>query len=168
MVKILLLNFFKPDFISKWLINENYDGEIEKRLSILGADLLIKSLNLIESGNSKFIEQKNAEATYAKKIEKNETKINWNLDANRVLAHIHGLSPNPGAWFEFENERYKILKAKISQLEGKKGLAINDNLMIACKTHSIKILELQRQGKKKQNADEFLLGKKINKDTNLN
>ena len=143
-------------------------GEIEKRLSILGADLLIKSLNLIESGNSKFIEQKNAEATYAKKIEKNETKINWNLDANRVLAHIHGLSPNPGAWFEFENERYKILKAKISQLEGKKGLAINDNLMIACKSHSIKILELQRQGKKKQNADEFLLGKKINKDTNLN
>ena len=142
-------------------------GEVEKRLSILGADLLIESLNSIESRNLKFIEQLNSEATYAKKIDKNETRINWTMDANKVLAHIHGLSPSPGAWFEFEKERFKILKAKISKLGGKTGSVIDDRLSVACKSNSIEIVELQRQGKKKQNTKEFLLGRKIKKGSIL-
>ena len=147
--------------------NETH-GEIEKKLSLIGADLLIESLTSIESGILKPTEQIHVEATYAKKINKNETKINWNLDANKVLAHIHGLSPRPGAWFNYKNERFKILKAKISSQNGKQGLVINKNLIIACKTNSIQILELQREGKTKQTAKEFLLGKKISKNYFLN
>ena len=114
-------------------------------------------------GNSKFVDQDASKATYAKKIDKNETKINWNKDANKVLAHIHGLSPNPGAWFEFDKERFKVLKAKVSSENGKSGHVIEDNLTVGCETRAIQILELQRQGKKKQTTKEFLLGKKITK-----
>ena len=142
-------------------------GEIEKQLSIIGANLLIESLKNIEDGNSKFIDQAHSEATYAKKIDKSETKISWNLDANKVLAHIHGLSPSPGAWFEYENERYKILRAKISAATGKPSSVLDENLTVACKSNSIQILELQRQGKNKQTTKEFLLGKKISKGTIL-
>ena len=142
-------------------------GEIEEQLSIEGANLLIESLKLIKTGNSKFINQNHSESTYAKKIEKNETKINWNLNANKVLRHIHGLSPNPGAWFQYKKERFKVLRVKISSKNGKAGLVIDDNLTIACNLDSIQILELQRQGKNKQNAKDFLLGSKINKGTIL-
>ncbi len=138
-------------------------GEIEKNLSIIGADLLVKSLKTIEDGNSKFVDQMHSQATYAKKIDKEETKINWSLDSDKVLAHIHGLSPNPGAWFNYENERFKVLRAAKSSAAGNPGTLLDGNLTIACKSNSIQILEIQRQGKNKQNTKDFLLGKKIRK-----
>ena len=95
-----------------------------------------------------------------KKIDKNETKINWSLDANKVIAHIHGLSPNPGAWFEHENERFKVLRANKSAASGNPGTLLDESLTIACKSNSIQILEIQRQGKNKQTTKDFLLGKK--------
>ena len=154
-----------PVLVSKELeLNPNHThGEIEKKLSLEGSNLLIESLKIILTENPKFIAQDHSKATYAKKIDKNETKINWNKDANKVLAHIHGLSPNPGAWFEFDKERYKVLKAKISLESGKSGYVLDDNLTIGCETGAIQILELQRQGKNKQTTKEFLLGKKINR-----
>ena len=142
-------------------------GEIEKKLSIIGSNLLIESLKKIKEDNFKFIEQNHSEATYAKKINKNETKINWKLDANKVLAHIHGLSPNPGAWFEYEKERFKVLTAKVTADRGKPSLVLNENLIIGCKLNSIQILEIQRQGKNKQSSKEFLQGKKISKGSML-
>jgi len=146
--------------------NETH-GEIEKKLSIMGANLLIESLKTLEVGSSKFIDQNHTEATHAKKIDKSETKINWNFDASKVLAHIHGLSPNPGSWFVYEKERFKVLRAKISTDKGKPGFILDDNLTIGCKSNSIQILELQRQGRNKQTAKEFLLGKKISKSSIL-
>ena len=122
-------------------------GEVEKKLSLIGANLLVESLKSIENGTLKFVEQVSKDATYAKKIDKKESKINWNLDANKVLAHVHGLSPSPGAWFNYENERFKVLKAQISLKRGKQGSVIDENLTIACQSNSIQILELQRQGK---------------------
>ncbi len=159
-----------PVLVSKELeLDQNLThGEVEKKLSIIGSNLLIESLKNIEKGNLKFIDQKHSEATYAKKINKSETKIDWNLDANKVLTHIHGLSPSPGAWFEYENERFKVLKAKISKDKGRYGCVLDENLTVACKSNSIQILELQRQGKKKQTSKEFLLGKKIIRNSILN
>ena len=142
-------------------------GQTEKRLSKIGADLLIESLKSIEDRDAKFTDQIHSEATYAKKVDKTETKINWNLDASKVLAHIHGLSPNPGAWFEYENERFKVLQAKISTSNGKLSSVLDENLTVACKSNSIQILELQRQGKNKQTTKEFLMGKKISSGTIL-
>ena len=142
-------------------------GEIEKRLSLEGANLLLKSLKNIQDGKSQFLNQFDSEATYAKKIVKTETKINWNLDAKRVLAHIHGLSPKPGAWFEYKNERFKVLKAKLSKLNGESSYVLDDKLTIGCKSNAVQILELQRQGKNKQTVKEFLLGNKITRNTIL-
>ncbi len=138
-------------------------GEMEKKLSEEGANLLVNSLETIKNGNPRFIDQDNSQATYAKKIEKSETKINWNMDANKVLAHIHALSPSPGAWFEHENERFKVLRGKISLENGKSGQVLDENLTVGCGSDSIQILEIQRQGKNIQTAKEFLLGKKISK-----
>jgi len=142
-------------------------GEIEKKLSVIGAEVLIESLKKIKDGKAKFIDQVHSEATYANKIDKTETKINWSLDANKVIRHIHGLSPNPGAWFEYENERFKVLRAKKLSGIGKPGSILDENLTIACKSDSIQILEIQRQGKNKQTAKDFLLGKKISKGSIL-
>ena len=157
---VLISKKFKLD------TNKNH-GEIEKKLSLEGASLLIKSLKEIENVKTKYESQDPSLATYAKKISKNETKINWNHDAEKVLSHINGLSPNPGAWFELKNERFKVLKAETSLENGKQGFTLDDNLTIGCKLNSIKILEIQRQGKNKQTTKEFLLGKKINKGISL-
>ena len=158
-----------PVLVSKEIeLDQNVThGEIEKKLSITGANLLIQSLKLIESGDPKFIDQDNSQGTYAKKIDKNEAKIDWKIDANKVLAHIHGLSPSPGAWFEFEHERFKVLRAKLSSENGKSGYVLDENLIIGCGSNAIQILEIQRQGKNKQTTKDFLLGKKISKGTIL-
>ena len=154
---------------SKFNLDQNLThGEIEKKLSLIGADLLIESLKNIKNENIKLINQDHSNATYAKKIDKNETKINWNLDSIKVLAHIHAMSPMPGAWFEYEKERFKVLKARATLENGKPGSVIGKNLIIACKSNSIEVLELQRQGKNKQSAKEFLLGKKIDVGAILN
>ena len=142
-------------------------GEIQKKLSVIGSDLLIESLKNIENDKAKFIDQIHSNSTYAKKIDKNETKINWRLDANKVIAYIHGLSPNPGAWFEYENERFKVLRANKSAASDNPGTLLDENLTIACKSDSIQILEIQRQGKNKQITKDFLMGKKISKGSIL-
>jgi methionyl-tRNA formyltransferase len=158
-----------PVLISKgFQLDKNLTyGEAEKKLSETGAKLLLENIKKIEEENPKFKDQIHSNATYAKKINKNETKINWNLDANIVLSHVNAISPSPGAWFEHKNERYKVLKAKFSNASGKPSLVIDNKLTIACKSNSIQILELQRQGKKKQLTEDFLLGKKIDKGTAL-
>ena len=146
--------------------NSTY-GEVESSLSVMGANLLIEALQQIQIKKADFKNQINSEATYAKKINKNESKINWNLNAEDVVAHIHGLSPNPGAWFEYKNSRFKVLRARQCSKNGKPGLVIDDNLVIGCKSNSVEILEIQKQGKNKQLTKEFLLGNKITKGTNL-
>ena len=159
-----------PVLASKELSLDQNDthGEIEKKLSIMGSNLLIESLKTMTIGTYKFTNQNHTLATYAKKIEKSETKINWKLEAKKVLAHIHGLSPNPGAWFEYEKERFKILRAKVVLKNGKSGQVLDENLTVACGSSSIQILELQRQGKNKQTSKEFLLGNKIIKGSVFN
>ena len=158
-----------PVFLKKELSldsNMTY-GEIEEKLSIIGAGLLIESLKKIEKGEAKFVDQVHTKATYARKIDKTETKINWNLEANKVIRHVHALSPNPGAWFEYDNERFKVLRVIKSKKSGKAGNVLDGELTIGCKSDSIQILEIQRQGKNKQSVKEFLLGTKIVNGSNL-
>ena len=143
-------------------INENIDTlTLSKVLSKLGANSILNAVNKIEKGEAKFQEQNHSEATYAKKISKIEGQINWKESAKKVLAKINGLNPNPGAWFQFNNERYKVWKAKIVNENSEPGKTVDDKLTIACKEQSIKILEIQKEGKNKQAIDQFLLGNKI-------
>jgi len=141
--------------------------DLSNKLSDLSSKLILECIDEIEGGKAKFMDQEEQKATYAKKINKEEGKINWDNSAENILAQINSLLPNPGAWFSFMGERYKILKASISEAEGEKGKVIDNNLTIACKSKSIKVNEIQRQGKNKQSTSEFLLGSKIKKETAL-
>jgi len=143
-------------------LNENIDTLIlSKLLSQLGAKSLINAIEKIEKNEANFIEQNHDEATYAKKITKDESEIKWDQNANLILSKINGLNPNPGAWFKYKKERYKVLKAKISNGIGSQGVTIDNNLTVACKDKSISIIEIQKEGKSKQTIDQFLLGNKI-------
>ncbi len=143
-------------------INENVDTlSLSKLLSQLGAKSLIKAMNNIFNGDISFQEQNHKEATYAKKISKEEAQINWNNSAKTILAKINGLNPNPGAWFKYKNQRYKVWKANIANTYGSPGTIVDKMLTIACKEQSIKILEIQKEGKSRQQIDQFLLGNNI-------
>ena len=110
------------------------------------------------------ISKSNKVYNYAKKIDKSEGKINWKDEASKILSKINGLFPIPGAFFNFNGERYKILKAEIGNGLGKIGEVLNEKLEIACgNNQSIKILEIQREGKKAQKIGEFMLGSQIKK-----
>ena len=143
--------------------NQN-SQEISDKLSILAAEKILDNIDDILENKANFVEQDHSEATYAKKIDKKEGKINWSEDAKKIIGKINGLFPTPGAFFTFKGERYKILKAVIGNGLGKAGEVISNNLEVACsKNQSIKILEIQRQGKKPQKINEFVLGSNIKK-----
>ena len=150
------------------LDEKNNASEISEKLSLLAAEKILDNIDEIMEDKLKFIEQEHEKATYAKKIQKNEGKINWNDEALSILGKINGLFPTPGAFFNFNGERYKILKAEIASGIGKAGEVISDQLEIACNNNqSIKILEIQRQGKKPQKIGEFMLGSQIRKGSRL-
>ena len=155
--------------IYKIKIGQNQNAEeISKILSILAAEKILDNMDDILEDKAKFIDQDHSKATYAKKIHKDESQINWRDDASKIIGKINGLSLFPGAFFNFNGERYKILKAVVGNGAGQVGEVISNKLEIACKNnHSIKILEIQRQGKKPQKINEFMLGSKIKKGTNL-
>ena len=147
-------------------INIDYNNnayEISEKLSLLAAEKILDIIDDVLDDKVKFIEQDHSKATYAKKIDKAEGKINWSDKAIKILGKINGLFPVPGAFFNFNGERYKILKAEIGSGEGKVGEVISEKLEVACSSQSIKILEIQREGKKPQKIGEFLLGSQIKK-----
>ncbi len=144
-------------------INKNAQ-EISDQLSLLAADKILDNIDDIFENKANFIDQDHSKATYAKKIDKSEGQINWNDEALKIIGKINGLFPNPGAFFNFNGERYKIMRAEIGNGKGKAGEVISDKLEIVCKNNqSIKILEIQRQGKKTQKIGEFMLGSQIKK-----
>ena len=147
---------------------ETTSGELKEKLSILGAKTLIQSIDLILSNKGNFIDQNDKEVSYAKKIKKEETKINWQEDAEKIILKINAFSPKPGAWFYLNKLRIKIHKAKIVNLSGESGTVLDDKLTIATKKNAIKILKLQKEGKNIVDAADFLKGNKVNKNTILN
>ena len=142
-------------------------GELTNKLSVIGAEALKDSIDLISSGKAIFIKQNEKEATYAKKIEKIETRINWEDKAENIIAKINAFNPKPGAWFLLKNERIKILKAREVTKNGKEGEILDDKLTISCSVNAIQILRIQREGKREMNVTEFLKGNSIEKGTKL-
>ena len=152
----------------KKVINENDNATtLSDKLSSLAAEKISDVIDQILADKLKFKEQIHSNASYANKINKNEGKINWNNSARKIIGIINGLHPNPGGWFNFEGERYKILSAKISDKKGQIGEVLSENLEVGCADLSIKVLEIQREGKKSQKIGQFMLGSKIKKGSNL-
>ena len=155
--------------IHKIKLDQNNNAEeISEKLSFLAAKKILDDIDDILDDKAKFIDQDHSKASYAKKIEKIEGEINWNDEAQKIIGKINGLFPVPGAFFNFKGERYKILKAVIGNGIGQAGEVLSDKLEIACTNNqSIKILEIQRQGKKPQKIGEFMLGSSIRKGSLL-
>ena len=142
-------------------INEkDSSDDLSEKLSDLAVEKILDDIDDILDDKAKFKDQDHSKATYAKKINKKESSINWNTPAKSVIAKINGLN---GAHFIFQGARYKILKAELNNLSGKPGEIIGDSLEIACKEKSIKVMMIQREGKKPQKTPEFLLGSQIKK-----
>ena len=138
--------------------------EISEKLSFLAAEKILDNVDEVLDDKANFVSQDHSKASFAKKIDKAEGKINWNDSGLNILGKINGLYPFPGAFFNFSGERYKVLKAEIGNGHGKVGEVISDKLEIMCgNNQSIKILEIQRSGKKPQKIGEFMLGSQIKK-----
>ena len=154
--------------IFKININENENAQsLSERLSILASEKISDIIDDILDKNINFKPQDHSKATYAKKIKKTEGLINWNEKAENIIAIINGLFPYPGGYFIYKGERFKILKAKKFFTNEIPGKVLSNELEISCGENSIKILEIQREGKKPQKINEFILGSQIKKGTNL-
>ena len=149
----------------KFKLDKNSNSqEISEKLSLLAAEKILDNIDDILEDKARFNEQDHSKATYAKKINKNEGQIDWRIGALKIIGKINGLFPSPGAFFSFKGERYKILKAEIGNGVGEFGEVVSDNLEVACgNNQTVKILEIQRQGKNPQKINEFMLGSKIKK-----
>jgi methionyl-tRNA formyltransferase len=136
-------------------------GELHDALSRMGADLMPRALGSLERGALELTPQPQAGVTYADKISKDETRIDWSKPAKAVHDHIRGLSPFPGAWFEMDGVRVKVLRSTLAQGSGAAGSVLDDQLTIACGEGAIRLIELQRAGKQAMKAGDFLRGNAI-------
>jgi methionyl-tRNA formyltransferase len=137
-------------------------GELHDRLARLGADLMVRALGALERGGLTLTPQPEAGVTYAAKIDRSETRIDWRVRWQEVHGHIRGLSPFPGAWFELPVDgkpvRVKVLRTIKGEGAGEPGTLLDDRLTIACGEGAVCILELQRAGGRPLTAEDFLRG----------
>ncbi len=136
-------------------------GDLHDELALQGAALIVPALEALEHGTLTLTPQATDGVTYAAKIDKNETRIDWQKPWQDVHNHIRGLSPFPGAWYEFLGQRLRILRTTRGEGSGPPGKVLDDNLTIACGDGAIRITELQRAGKGVMTAEEFLRGVKV-------
>ena len=140
-------------------------GNLQDALAPLGADLMARKIDALEHHKLKLRPQSRRGLRLADKIDNTEARIVWEKSARKVLRHIHGLSPFPGAWCEMsingEATRVKILRCEVTDGSGAPGEVLDDHLTIACKDGAIRILELQRAGKGPMAASVFQSGAKL-------
>ncbi|MBL8570756.1 MAG: methionyl-tRNA formyltransferase [Phreatobacter sp.] len=145
--------------------------DLHDRMSVLGADLMVRALAALDRGSLAFSPQAEDGVTYAAKIDKTEARIDWRKPAAEVHNRIRGLSPFPGAWFEADlgkgRERVKVLRASLAEGSGAPGTVLNDTLAIACGEGAVRLVEVQRAGSKAMKAADFLNGAKIGPGTIL-
>jgi methionyl-tRNA formyltransferase len=146
--------------------NNNYE-ELSNKMSKLGAKLILEALDLIKNNKAHFIPQEHEKATYAKKINKTESKIDWNMNAKKIVAQVNAFYPSPGSWFNLKGLRIKIIRAIEIKTSGLPGEIINKNFTIGCSKNAVQILELQKEGKNKISVEEFLKGNKLEVGFNI-
>ena len=137
-------------------IEDKTTGELTEELAELGASLMVQTLRELDKHIP--IEQDDADATYAPKIDKAEARIDWSRPATDSVRHIHGLAPFPGAWCDYDGERLKLLRAEVADATGTAGTVLDDGLTIACGDGAIRITRLQRAGKPPMETADFLRG----------
>lgn len=142
-------------------------GELHDELARLGADLMARALGALERGTLTLTPQPEAGVTYAAKLTNAETRIDWSKPARAVHDHIRGLSPFPGAWFDLDGTRVKVLRSAIASVAGAPGTALDEKLTIACGDGSVQLLHVQKAGKQPMSAEDFLRGNPVTPGTLL-
>jgi methionyl-tRNA formyltransferase len=146
-------------------------GELHDRLARLGADLMAPALGALERGSLTFSPQPEAGVTYAAKINADDRRIDWGQPWREVHNRIRGLSPFPGAGFEFAVDgkpvRVKVLRSTKGEGGGEPGTLLDDRLTVACGDGAVRIVQLQRAGGKAMQAEEFLRGLPLRPGTRL-
>src|SRR6185437_7521695 len=142
-------------------------GDLHDALARLGANLMASVLAAAERGSLALKPQPAEGVTYAEKISKNETRIDWARPGKEVHNHIRGLSPFPGAWFEIDGARINALRSTKGEGKGKPGTALDDGLTIACGDGAVRLVQVQAAGRKPMSADEFLRGTPVKTGTHL-
>ncbi|MBZ9764143.1 methionyl-tRNA formyltransferase [Mesorhizobium sp. CA8] len=146
-------------------------GELHDRLMVQGASLMVEALAQLGINCLTFTPQAAEGVTYAQKIDKSETRVDWTRPSGEVHNHIRGLSPFPGAWCEVEiggrMERLKLLRSTLSDGAGESGGILDDRLTVACGSGAVRLVEVQRAGGRPAAAQEFLRGAKIAKGMKL-
>jgi methionyl-tRNA formyltransferase len=142
-------------------------GELHDELAPLGADLMARALSALERGTLTLTPQPDEGVTYAEKISKKETRIDWAKPWAKVHNHIRGLSPFPGAWFELDGVRIKVLRTTRGEGGGASGTVLDDKLTIACGDGAVRLVQVQRSGKQPMAAEEFLRGTKVGKSARV-
>jgi methionyl-tRNA formyltransferase len=148
-------------------IDRKTHGELRDELARLGADLMMRALAGVERGSASETAQAEEGVTYAKKIAKEEARIDWTKPARAIDCQIRGLSPQPGAWCEARGERLKILDALPSDGHGVPGEILDDNLTVACGDASLRLTRLQRAGRAAVEAAELLRGFRLQQGERL-
>ncbi|ESZ05086.1 methionyl-tRNA formyltransferase [Mesorhizobium sp. M1060] len=147
-------------------------GDLHDRLMNIAATLMVEALSRLETNTLASTLQAADRVTYARKIDKSETRVDWTRPAAEVHNHIRGLSPFPGAWCEADiggrTERLKLLRSTLlegtlSESMGESGGILDDRLTVACGSGAVRLVEVQRAGGKPAAAQEFLRGAKIEK-----
>jgi methionyl-tRNA formyltransferase len=133
-------------------------GELHDALSRVGADLMQRVLAAAERDSLSLTPQPASGVTYAEKISKNETRIDWGKPWKQVHDHIRGLSPFPGAWFELDGVRVKVLRSIRGKSAGPPGTLLDNRLTVACGDGAVQLVQVQRAGRQPMSADEFLRG----------
>ena len=147
-------------------IKENDNAKIlSERLSLVGSKLIVEVLDALSE--FKAYSQSASGVTYARKIEKSETKIDWSLPAKTINRKIRALYPFPGAWTEINGERIKLLASKVINKENEPGMILDKGFSIACGQKAVEITEAQRPGKSAQKSDVFLRGFRLQKGSKL-
>ncbi len=141
---------------------------LSKKMSSIAASTIIECLTLLEKKKAIFKPQDDTKASYAKKIDKSESKINWEDSACEIIAKINALYPDPGSWFEINGSRIKVLKVKEVKKKGKPGEVIDKEFTIACKDSAIQVLKLKKEGKNSMDASDYLRGNNLKIGTILN
>jgi methionyl-tRNA formyltransferase len=136
-------------------------GELHDVLAARGASLMVRALGALERGSLDCVPQDAAGVTYAAKIDKVEARIDFARPAREVHDLVRGLSPFPGAWFEVgddRRERVKVLRTALAAGDGASGEVLDDRLTVACSEGAVRLVELQRAGKKPMVAGDLLRG----------
>jgi methionyl-tRNA formyltransferase len=136
-------------------------GDLHDALARLGADLMVRALGALERGTLQLTPQASEGVTYASKIDKGETRIDWGKPWQAVHDHCRGLSPFPGAWFELGGTRIKVLRTTKGEGSGRPGSVVDDKLTVACGDGAVRLIDVQRAGKQPMKADDFLRGTKV-------